>query len=30
MWHQNIVKFSKELKGIDWENVVNKQNAQEA
>ena len=30
MRHQNIVKFSEELKGIDWENVVNKQNAQEA
>ena len=30
MRHQNVVKFSEELKGIDWENVVNKQNAQEA
>ena len=30
MRHQNVVKFSEELKAIDWENVVNKQNAQEA
>ena len=30
MRHQNVVKFSEELKGIDWENVVKKQNAQEA
>ena len=30
MRHQNVVKVSEELKGIHWENVVNKQNAQEA
>ena len=30
MRHQNAVKFSEELKGIDWENFENKRNAQEA
>ena len=30
MWHQNIVRFSEEFKGIYWDNVVDKQNAHEA
>ena len=28
--HQNVVKFSEELKDIDWANVVNKQNELES
>ena len=30
MRHQNIVRFSEEIEGINWDNVVDKQNAQEA
>ena len=30
MRHQNIVRFSEEIKGINWDNVVYKHNAQEA
>ena len=30
MRHQNIVRFSEEIKGINWDNVVDKRNAQEA
>ena len=30
IWHQNIVRFSEEIKGIFWDNSVDKQIAQEA
>ena len=29
MRHQNIVRFREEINGINWDNVVDKENAQE-